>query len=413
MEFSLPITDPILQFTALVCVIVVVQLVMRITPFPPVVGLLVAGMLIGPGGGNLLDREPVVELLGSIGLIYVMFIAGLEIDLNIVRERKRETGLFGVASFVFSLIPAVAVGLLLGMNLQASLLLAALVSSHTLLSYPMAQRMGLTRRRAVVTAVGGTIVTDTLALILLAIVIQTGGVDAGQERSGSWWLPLVLLAGVVAVSLLLVPRLTRLMLDRENVTRAEKALYVLAVLVVLSATADLIGTEKILGAFLAGLCLNRSLLHRQELREHVEFAGKLLFVPFFFVSTGMLLELEVFTGHWFVWMLAGLLVATVLLGKSAASIMVGAWYGYRWRDRMLMIGLTIPQAAATLAVAVTARQLGLFQDEIMDAVILLIFVTCLLGPLLTAHAGKPLARPTTQPEESQPAKKMGGEPTQD
>ena len=204
--------------------------------------------------------------------------------------------------------------------------------------------------------------------------------------------PLILLALLAVVAIWLLPRFSRSFFGRTWITPAEKGLFVLVVLMLLAMATELIGTEAILGAFLAGVCLNPVLAERRELRHHVEFAGRLLFVPFFFVSTGMRLELEVFTGQADVWLLAALLLGLVLFGKAAASWSIGAWYDYPRRDRILLIGLTMPQAAATLAVTLRALEAGLFQEDMVDAVILLIFVTCLAGPLVTRYEGKRLDR---------------------
>lgn len=237
---------------------------------------------------------------------------------------------------------------------------------------------------------GGTLLTDTLALVTLAVVIQT----VGDESAGQWaWLwPLLLLAGLVVIALLTVPRLAEHLFARTNVSRAEKALFVLAVLLVLASLAEGIGTEPILGAFLAGLCLNRPLHHRQELHEHLGFVGQMIFIPFFFVDTGMRIDLSVFTEQAWVWVLAITIIGIVCAGKGAAAWLIGWIYGYSRLDRTLMIGLTIPQAAATLAVTVTASEAGAFDDTVVDAVVLTILVTCLVGPLIARYAGRQLAR---------------------
>lgn len=384
MPPGLPITDPILQFTTLVAIALVVQLTFERLHLPGLIGLLVAGMLLGPGGVALLPRAEVMELLGAVGLVYLMFNAGLEIDLDVFDTRRRETVTFGLLAFTLSLVPAVAAAaLLLGYGWRAALLLGTLLSSHTLIAYPIVQRLGLLHRPAVIATIGGTLITDTLALAALAIVLQSGQGGALAVAT-----PLVLLGIVAGASLWLVPKVARLLLDSQRVRRAEKALFVLAVLLLLAAVAELIETHEILGAFLAGLCLNRVLKRREELQEHMEFLGRMLFIPFFFIETGMRLKLEVFTGSWRFWMMAGLLLALVILGKSSASWLAGWYFGYRRSERLVMIGLTVPQAAATLAVTVTAREAGLFTTEMVDAVIVLIFVTCLGGPLLTRYAGK-------------------------
>lgn len=383
--FELPLAEPILQFTAIVALALIVQLAFERIHVPGLIGLLAIGMLLGPGGLHALPHGEFVQLLGVVGLVYLMFTAGLEIDLDVVRSRRRETVVFGLLAFVLSSVPAMGAGLWLGYSFRAAILMGAVISSHTLLAYPIIERLGLLHRPAVVAAIGGTLLTDTLALIVLAMVIPAQG-----PGGTGWILPIVLLALLTGGSLWLVPRMSRRFLDRWRTGQAQKALFILAVLLVLSAAAEMIGTHEILGAFLAGICLNRVLHERDELRKHVEFAGRMLFIPFFFVSTGMLLELDVFVGRGDVWLTAGLLTALVVFGKTAASWTAGWRYGYSVRDRLVMTGLTLPQAAATLAVTITGQQAGLFPEDFVDAVILLIFVTCLAGPLLTRFAGRSL-----------------------
>ncbi len=379
----LPVQDPILQFTVLVLAALVVQLTVERIHLPGLVGLLVLGMLLGPGGFQVMPMEPVVDFLGPVGLIYVMFLAGLEIDLDVARDHARETMTFGGLAFIFSLVPAVVAGFfLLGFELRGALLLGALISSHTLLAYPVVERLGLLHRVSVVMAIGGTLLTDTLALVILAVVIST--VEPGAL---AWVAPLVALAVIAAAALWGVPRLSRSVFRRDAVTRAEKALFVLVVLLVLASATEVTGTEDVLGAFIAGIALNRVLADREELREHIEFVGRMIFIPFFFIYTGMLLELEQLVRPQIL-LLSGLLLLLVVAGKAAAAWVTGARYGCPRTDRLLMIGLTTPQAAATLAITITASQAGLLDDQVVDAVVLLILVTALAGPIIVMRAGE-------------------------
>lgn len=381
--------DPIIQFAVVLTLALAVMLLARRIQLPGIVGLLVAGMLIGPGGAGFLPREPVVELLGSVGLLYLMFLAGAEVDLDILRYYYREAVAFGLLAFSLSLAPAIAAGLLLGFGAEAAILLGSLLSSHTLVAYSVIQRFRLLHHRPIVIAIGGTLVTDTLALILFAIVISAAA-GATESIPTGVIAPLAGLAVLTAVSLWLVPRISRAVFLRTAATPAEKAVYVLVVVLLLAIAADVIGTETILGAFLAGVSLNRVLGRRDTLREHVEFVGNALFIPFFFVSTGMLLELQVFYGRLDTWLLAALLIAIVFIGKTSAAWIIGAVYGYSRRSRFAIIGLTVPQAAATLAVTVIAREAGLFPETLVDAVIILILVTCLFGILITRRAASAL-----------------------
>lgn len=391
VDIQFPLTDPVFQFTAVVAAALIVQMTLERSQVPGIIGLILLGMIIGPDGAGLLADEPVVDLLGSIGLLYIMFVAGLEIDLDTVKHHKREAAGFGLAAFGLSIVPAVAVGLWMDLGWMGALLLGAALSSHTLVAYPILERLDLVHRRPVVATIGGTLLTDTLSLVLLAIVIQQPG--GGEDGGGAlgWITPLLLLGVLAAVSLLAIPRLSERLLQQEQATRAEKALLLLAILLLLSVLADLIGTEDILGAFLAGVCLNRAVRRREELREHLEFAGRMLFIPFFFVETGVRLELAVFVETVETWYLVAALLAVVLFGKTTAAWLSGSLFGYSRAERAVVAGLSFPQAAATLAVITTGREAGLVEVMVVDAVIIVIFLTCLIGPLTTRFAGQRVA----------------------
>lgn len=403
----LPLQNHVLQFTLLVTVALLVQLAAKRLHLPGLIGLLLAGILLGPGALAVLPRAPVAELMGEIGLVYIMFLAGVEINLQVLREHRREVAGFGVLSFALAFGAVAAVAWWLGFRVAGALLLATALASHTLVAYPMVQQLGLMQRQPVVTAVGGTLLTDTLALVALAVLIQ----QVERQDGGAWgWLqPLVLLGALVAVAAWGVPRLAHTMFA-SAVSRAEKALFVLVVLLVLASAARLIGTESILGAFLAGICLNPALREREELHEHLGFVGRMVFIPFFFIDTGMRIELAVLRDAG-VWQLAGVLLAAVVVAKAAAAWASGWHHGYSRTDRLLMFGLTVPQAAATLAVVVTASAAGAFERQVVDAVILVILVTCLAGPLLARYAGRRLLRhaePAPDSPVEKPHKDMGG-----
>jgi Kef-type K+ transport system membrane component KefB len=377
MEF--PLEDVILQFTVVVAAALAVQLLFQRSRVPGIIGLLLLGMVIGPDALGVLPQEPVVELFGSLGLLYIMFIAGAEIDLGLVRRRKSETITYGVSAFLLSFIPAVIVGLLFGLEWSGALLLGAALSSHTLVAYPIVNALGLAGHRPIVAATGGTLLTDTAALVVLVIVIrQQGGED------GMWFAPLLLLAGLAAAALYIVPKLARLTVQSRLNTLPEKALFLLAILLVLSVTAEEVGGENILGAFLAGVCLNRVLHANEELKNHIEFVGRMLFIPFFFVETGMRLDLDALTSAE-TWLLAGGLVAVVIGGKSAASWLITWRFGYSRTEGVAIASLSFPQAAATLAVIFKGLQLDLLDDQTADAIIIVIFITCLVGPVLTSY----------------------------
>ena len=387
MPFDLPITEPLLQFALLLAVVLFVQMALERVFVPGLLGLLLLGMVLGPDGAGVLPREPVVELFGQVGLIYIMFTAGLEIDLDVVRAHKGETFGFGALAFGCSLLLGSGLGLAMGFGWAPSLLLGTLLSSHTLVAYPILKRQQLLGKRPAVAAIGGTVLTDTLALVLLAVLLQVGAGEGAQgeseHASGSWWQPLLWLALLAGVAITLLPKLARSVFRRDWMTPAEKSLFALLALLVLATAAELIGTEKILGGFLAGLCLNRVLAEHEQTRRHVEFVGRMLFIPVFFVSTGMMLEVGVVFGEWRVWGVALMLCGVVVVGKAVAAWVIGAKYGYSREGRLLMLGLTVPQAAATMAITVAGREVGLLEPWLVDTVIIVILLTCSAGPLLT------------------------------
>lgn len=383
---SLPIEDVIVQFTVVVLASLIVRIGFERTRIPGLIGLILLGMAIGPGALNVLPEDPVIELFGSIGLLYIMFIAGAEIDLELVRDRKQEAISFGAMAFAFSFAPAFGVALWFGLEMAGALLLAAALSSHTLVAYPIISRMGLAGRRPIVAATGGTLLTDTASLLVLVIVVRSAQGDGGW----SWLAPIGLLAGLSVIALVAVPRVARVVLEAELNTRAEKGLFLLAVLLLLSILAEGIGTEDILGAFLAGICLNRVLQAREVLKEHLQFVGHMLFVPFFFVETGMRLSLDALKDP-VTWFLALGLVAVVLVSKGAAAVAATRMFGYSKTEGLAVASLSFPQAAATLAVVVIGMELELFDPDTADAIIIVIFLTCLIGPLMTRYAAKRMA----------------------
>jgi Kef-type K+ transport system membrane component KefB len=384
---ELPIEDVIIQFAVVIAAALSVKLFFEHTQVPGLIGLIMLGMLIGPGGLAILPEEPVVELFGSIGLLYIMFVAGAEIDLDLAKEHKSEAASFGVLAFAFSFVPAVAIGLLFGLDIWGALLLGAALSSHTLVAYPIISRLGLPGRRPVVAATGGTLLTDTASLVVLIIVIQLSSDGGGL----SWLVPILFLTAIAIGALLTVPRMANAVMEDAKHTLPEKALLLLAILLVLSIAADLVGGEDILGAFLAGICLNRALHKRQELKDHLEFVGRMLFIPFFFVDTGMRLELEALQ-ELSTWLLALLLVTAVIGAKSLAAASVARLFGYSRIEGLTIASLSYPQAAATLAVIFLGLELGLVDPDTADAIVIVIFVTCLVGPVLTRYSALKLSR---------------------
>ena len=403
---SLPLRDPVAVFTVVLLVLLAAPLVAR-RGVPSSVVLLAAGVALGPNALGVLDRDPTMVLLGTVGLLYIMFLAGLEIDLHEFVRHRRRSLVFGGLTFAVPLAVGLAVGRWgLGMGWPAAVLLGSVFASHTLLAYPAAARLGLQKENAVTTAVGATILTDTLALLVLAVV-ATGARSGG----GADALVLVRVAGSLAAfgALVLwgVPRLGAWFLGRVAQDATVEFVFVLATVFVCALAVEAFGVEPIIGAFLAGLALNRLVPEGGALANRVGFFGNAVFVPFFLLATGMLVDLGAFAGGAEVgrsWAVAGAMVAVILVTKGAAAWATRPAFGYSADEARLVYGLTVPQAAATLAAVLVGVEVGLFGPAVLNGTIAMVLVTCLVGPWLVEGAGRRLAATAEARTRTAPAR---------
>jgi Kef-type K+ transport system membrane component KefB/mannitol/fructose-specific phosphotransferase system IIA component (Ntr-type) len=395
---SLPITDPVLIFALAMGIFLVAPLLFERLRVPGIIGLIVAGALVGPHVTNLIARDFTIVLLGTVGLLYLVFLAGLELDLNRFREYRKQSIVFGSISFAAPMVLATAVMPLLGFGLPAAVLVGAIIGSHTLLAYPIVSRLGLIKNNAVTTVVGGTLMTDSLALAVLAVVAGAVSGEAGAV----FWLRLVgFLALYVAVVVWGVPRLGRWFFRHVPAQGAAEFLFLMAVLFTSAYLAAAAGAQPIIGAFLAGLTLNRLIPNTGPLMNRVRFVGNALFIPFFLISVGMLVDPRVLVSSIEVWIIAGVLTLLVSIGKFGGAWAGGRLFGHSRDEMILMFGLSVPQAAATLAVTFVGLEIGLFDETVVNAVIIMILVTGVLGPSLVERSGRRLAlHEETRPGES-------------
>ena len=406
MHTALPLRDPVAVFTAVLLVLLAAPLVAR-RGVPASVVLLVAGVALGPNALNVLDRDPTMILLGTVGLLYIMFLAGLEIDLNEFVRHRRQSLVFGALTFSLPQLVGTAVGrLALGFGWPGAILLGSVFASHTLLAYPAAARLGLSRETAVTTAVGATILTDTLALLVLAVV-ATGARSGGG--ADVWVLARVAgsLAAFGALVLWGVPRLGAWFLRRAAQDATIEFVFVLATVFACALAVERLGIEPIIGAFLAGLALNRLVPEGGALANRISFFGNAMFVPFFLLSTGMLVDLSAFAGGPTAgrsWAVAGAMVAVILTTKGAAAWATRPAFGYTAAQARLVYGLTVPQAAATLAAVLVGVEVGLFGPAVLNGTIAMVLVTCLVGPWLVETAGRQLAATATARATAAPAR---------
>lgn len=390
-DFHLPVTDPTWIFFLVLVVILFAPIVLERLRIPHIIGMILAGVVIGEHGFNILARDSSFELFGKVGLYYIMFLAGLEMNMEDFKSIRVKATVLGLLAFIFPLGIGIWTNLhLLGYSLATSVLLASMYASHTLIAYPIVIRYGINRQRAVSIAVGGTAVTDTLTLLVLAVV---GGMYKG-ETSEMFWIWLVLKVVVLSVVIMYAfPRIGRWFFRRysDNVVQY---IFVMAMVFLGAGLMEFVGMEGILGAFLAGLVLNRLIPHVSPLMSHLEFVGNALFIPYFLIGVGMLIDVNVLFGHIDSVKVAVVMIIVALLGKWIASWLTQKIYKMRALERELMFGLSNAQAAATLAAVLVGYNIilpngeRLLNEDVLNGTILLILVTCVVSSFITEHAAK-------------------------
>ncbi|WP_308777049.1 cation:proton antiporter [uncultured Bacteroides sp.] len=394
LDISFPITDPTWIFFLVLVIILFAPIVLERLRIPHIIGMILAGVVIGEHGLNILARDSSFELFGKVGLYYIMFLAGLEMNMEDFKSIRVKATVLGLLAFVIPLGIGVWTNLsLLGYGLATSVLLASMYASHTLIAYPIVIRYGINRQRAVSIAVGGTAVTDTLTLLVLAVV---GGMYKG-DTSEMFWVLLVL--KVIILSLVIIyifPYIARWFFRRysDNVVQY---IFVMAMVFLGAGLMEFVGMEGILGAFLAGLALNRLIPHVSPLMSHLEFVGNALFIPYFLIGVGMLINVNVLFGHIDSLKVASVMIVVALVGKWIASYLTQKIYRMRAVERDLMFGLSNAQAAATLAAVLVGYNIilpdgeRLLNDDVLNGTILLILVTCVVSSFTTEFAAKKMA----------------------
>lgn len=393
-DFHLPVTDPTWIFFLVLVIILFAPIVLERLRIPHIIGMILAGVVIGEHGFNILARDSSFELFGKVGLYYIMFLAGLEMNMEDFKSIRVKATVLGLLAFIFPLGIGIWTNLhLLGYSLATSVLLASMYASHTLIAYPIVIRYGINRQRAVSIAVGGTAVTDTLTLLVLAVV---EGMYKG-ETSEMFWIWLVLKVVVLSVVIMYAfPRIGRWFFRRysDNVVQY---IFVMAMVFLGAGLMEFVGMEGILGAFLAGLVLNRLIPHVSPLMSHLEFVGNALFIPYFLIGVGMLIDVNVLFGHIDSVKVAVVMIIVALLGKWIASWLTQKIYKMRALERELMFGLSNAQAAATLAAVLVGYNIilpngeRLLNEDVLNGTILLILVTCVVSSFITEHAAKRIA----------------------
>ncbi|CAN5356323.1 cation:proton antiporter [soil metagenome] len=385
-------TEPILTFGILLLIILFVPILFQKIKLPGIVGLLLAGTIIGPKGFGLLEAAGVIDVLGKVGLLYLMFLAGLEINLDQFKKERKNTAVFGALTF---LIPQVSGTLLfywMGYSLPASILIASMFASHTLVAYPIISRLGLMKEKSVAAAVGGTIITDTAALLVLAIVARSVQGDLDMM----FWLTLTSLFSLYLIGMFIfLPKISFKFFQFIGEKGHYTYVYVIGMMLIASWMADVIGIEAIVGAFLSGLAFNRLLTNKGPLKNRIEFFGDAFFIPLFLIFVGMQVDIEVLTSSIDVWIVMGLMTVTVIVTKWLAAFSSSKILGFSSDQAWVIFGLTNSQAAATLAAVFVGMEIGLIGDAILNGAIMMILITCIIGPIVVEHFGYKLSNITT------------------
>lgn len=385
----LPVKNPVLILALTLLIILSAPLILKRFRIPGIIGLIIAGVLIGPHTLHIIETSTSFELFSKTGLLYIMFLAGLEIDMQEYRQNQSKSLVFGALTFF---IP-ISIGYLVctqvfGFTLWPALLLASMFSTHTLLSYPIVANMGIVRNRAVQISFGGTIITDSAVLILLGIITNV----VGGQISSQFWIKLILSLGLLCFAVLyLLPKVSRWFFRNIEGQGSSQYIYVLAVVFISGFFSELAGVEPIIGAFLAGLALNRVIPHNSILMNRINFIGNTIFIPFFLISAGMLVDLSLFLQGTDALIFAGVLSTVALSTKWIAAQLTGIIYKYSKYEKRVMFGLSASHAAATLAVIKVGYDIRLFDQNVINGTIILILVTCMVSSFVTERAARKIA----------------------
>ena len=386
IPLALPyVTQPVTIFFIVLAIILVTPLVFNKLKIPHIIGMILAGVVIGPYGFNILDRDSSFAIFGQVGLLYLMFLAGLEIDMYHLKLNLRRGLMFGLLTLFVPLVLGVLTSVyIFRLDWLTSMLLGAMYASHTLISYPVAARFGITRSPAVLIAVVGTIIAVIGALLVIAVTVDIQRM--GYFSPGSL-LRLGFMMLLYCVFILLVyPRLTRFFFKTYG-DKVTQYVYIMALVFMAAWLARLIGLEPVLGAFFAGLVLNRYVPAASPLMSSIEFVGNALFIPYFLISVGMMINVRtVFDTDTL--LITLVMLAVALVSKWIPAFITGKTTSLGRAGTQVIFGLTTAHTAVALAIVTLGHSLGLFDQLILNATVLVILVTCSLAPIITS-AGAP------------------------
>ncbi|WP_111307170.1 cation:proton antiporter [Confluentibacter sediminis] len=399
LVFELPIVNPILKFLIILIIILLTPIFLNKVKIPHILGLIIAGAIVGPNGFNLLLRDSGIILSGTAGLLYIMFLAGLEIDLAEFKINRSKSLWFGMLTFVIPMILGTFSSIyILKLSIPSSILVASMYASHTLIAYPILSALGVNRIKVVNITVGGTVITDTLALLVLAIIV---GMEKGDVNL-MFWLKLSLYIIVFfLITMFVFPIIAKWFLKRYH-DGISQYIFVLAIVFLGAFLAESAGIEGIIGAFLTGLAMNRLIANDSVLMNRVEFVGHAIFIPFFLISVGMLVDYRAFFTDF-----ETIKVAMVMTMIATSSKFIAAWITqkslhFSRDERRIIFGLSNAQAAATLAAVLVGyntiigktslgEPIRLLDETILNGTIVMILVTCTIATFSAQKGARNIA----------------------
>lgn len=396
LETTLPLTNPVLKFLVILIVILFAPILLNKIKIPHLLGLIIAGAIVGPNGINLMARDSSIILSGTAGLLYIMFLAGLEIDLDDFKKNSKKSLVFGLYTFIIPMILGTLAGLyLLNYSLPTSILLASMFASHTLITYPLISKLGLAKNKAVNITVGGTLITDTFALLVLAVIV---GMTTGEINTEFWIRLSVSIVAFGLIVMLIFPIIGRWFFKRfdDNISQY---IFVLVMVFLGAVFAEIAGIEAIIGAFLSGLALNRLIPRTSPLMNRIEFVGNAIFIPFFLIGVGMLIDYRAFIKDLETIKVAGIMIIVATSAKFIAAWLTQKTFKFSIDQRRLIFGLSNAQAAATLAAVLvgyniiigeteTGEPIRLLSENILNGTVLMILFTCTIASFVTQKGVK-------------------------
>lgn len=399
ISHELPLTDPVLKFLLILVIILSAPLLLNKLKIPHLLGLIIAGAIIGPNGLNLVLRDSSIILSGTAGLLYIIFLAGLEIDMGDFKKNSGRSFVFGMYTFLIPMALGIVAGLyVLHFSMETSILLASMFASHTLIAYPIISKLGITKDKSVTITVGGTMITDMLALLVLTVIVGMATGVIGEH----FWTRLSISIVIFVLFVVIAFPIAGRWFFKHVQDSISQYIFVLVMVFLGAYLAELAGIESIIGSFLAGLSLNRLIPQSSPLMHRVEFIGNSIFIPFFLIGVGMLIDYRAFFTSFDTIKVGIVMIIVATIAKYAAAWLTQKTFRMSVDQRRIIFGLSNAQAAATLAAVMVGynvilgqtpegEPIRLLNESVLNGTILMILVTCTMASFSAQRGAHNLA----------------------